>query len=269
MLRYRMPLHSMILILTLALAGCAGDGANVDLDDAAKASRPFSIKSGEISYSSSVGTHNAYLCRPATSDPVPAIVVIHEWWGLNEHIKSEAERLARLGYVTLAVDLYNGRVATSPADAAALKGEVDDAAAVATMRGAVDFLAKLPQTKGQPIGCIGWCFGGTKSLQLAIAEPRIDACVLYYGTPITDPEELGRIQGRVLGIFGEADSHIPLKEVDALADGLALSGVPYRIETFPDVGHAFANPSNQGGYAPKAAEDARRISDEFLKETLR
>ena len=257
----------LIIPCLLGLAGCAGK-SKADPGASAREARPFSVTSGRITYSSPLGAHNAFLCRPAGEGPFPGVVVVHEWWGLNDTIKAEAERLARLGFVTLAVDLYGGEVASTPARAAELKDAVADAEAVLAMRAAVRFLRELPETGTRPIGCIGWCFGGRKSLQLAIAEPEIEACVLYYGTPVTDAEDLAEIQGSVLGIFGEADQHISMQEVTALADGLALAGVPYRIETFPDVGHAFANPSNQGGYAPKAAEEARQVSDEFLKEKL-
>lgn len=270
MVRLSTALLGLVLITSLALVSCAGSSTAKTVETAREEiDRPYSIRSGEFSYTSPLGSHNAYLCRPQSDRPLPAVVLIHEWWGLNEYVKLEAERLARQGFVTLAVDLYGGEVASDRERAAALKGAVDDGEAVQTMRSAVTFLRSLPETMGQPIGSMGWCFGGTKSLQLAIADPRIEACVVYYGSPVTQPGELKTIRASVLGIFGEEDASIPMGVVEAFSDGLALAGVPHQIEVFPGLGHAFANPSNVSGYAPKPAEEARRISDAFLKAKLK
>ncbi|MBI5153614.1 dienelactone hydrolase family protein [Candidatus Poribacteria bacterium] len=226
------------------------------------------VKGENVTYSSRLGEHRAFLARPDGEGPFPGLIVIHEWWGLNDGIREEARKLAELGYAALAVDLYGGQVATEAPQARALKDAVKDDDALETMRAAVQYLSNQSFTKDRAIGCIGWCFGGRKSLQLAIAEPRIRACVIYYGTPVTEVETLRQIRGSVLGIFGEADQAIPMTEVETLKKGLDEAGIRSEFHTYPGAGHAFANPSNKAGYNTDAAADARKWTAKFLLENL-
>ena len=165
----------------------------------------------------------AYLSLPAGQPPFPALLVIHEWWGMNQHIEHWADRLAGAGYAALAIDLYGGKVATTPDEAMAAMKAVDKAQAAATITAGLDLLARDPRITAAHRGVIGWCFGGGWSLQTALAHPELDAAVIYYGQLETDPAKLGAIKAKVLGVFGTRDTGIPPASVDAFEAGLELS----------------------------------------------
>jgi carboxymethylenebutenolidase len=149
----------------------------------------------------------AYLSLPKEGKPpFPAVLVIHEWWGLNDHIKHWADRLAADGYAALAVDLYGGEVAKDADQATALMRAVDQDAALATLRQGHRFLAADPRVQAKVRAAVGWCFGGGQALRLAMAAADLDAAVIYYGRLVTDPEQLSAIRARVLGIFGNQDT---------------------------------------------------------------
>lgn len=212
-----------------------------------------------------------YLARPADPPPgrLPGLIVIHEWWGLNENIETMARMLARPGYVALAVDLYGGRTADSPEAARAL---VDDVAAhpetaLANLRQAYDYLAG-PMAAPR-IGSIGWCFGGGWSLQTAVALPAdLDAVVLYYGRLEADRNRLAPLAMPLLGIFGAEDQGIPVAEVRQFEATLKELGKDATIVVYDGAGHAFANPSGTR-YHPEAARDAWQKTLAFLARTLK
>jgi carboxymethylenebutenolidase len=209
-----------------------------------------------------------YLSLPeGAKGPLPAVLVIHEWWGLNEHIQHWADRLAANGYVALAVDLYGGKVATTRDEAMALVKSVDGARALEVLKAAHAFLQKDERIRAERTGTIGWCFGGGWSLRAAMALPDLDAAVLYYGNPVTDPNELASIHAAVLGIFGTKDASIPPEKVAELRQALDTAGVRHRILEF-DADHAFANPSG-GRYDEHAASTAWQETSAFLEQHLK
>ncbi|WP_044241858.1 dienelactone hydrolase family protein [Chondromyces apiculatus] len=210
----------------------------------------------------------AYLSLPpGAKAPLPGVVVIHEWWGLNEHIRHWTDRLAEDGYAALAVDLYGGKVATTPDEAMATMKAVDNAAALKVVRAANHFLETDPRTQSPRTGSIGWCFGGAWSLQLALNEPSLDAAVLYYGHLVKDPEALKAVRAPLLGIFGNKDQGIPPEEVDAFDKALHEAGVEHTILRY-EADHAFANPSGKR-YDAKSAEDAWKHVRSFLSAKLK
>ncbi len=215
-----------------------------------------------------LGKSKAYLTLPEKGKaPFPAVVLIHEWWGLNDHIKYWADRLASDGYATLAVDLYEGNVADNRADALAYMKGVDAEAALATLKAAHAFMAKDPRVQAKKRACMGWCFGGGWSLKLALAAPDLDAAVIYYGRLNTDPEKLKAIKAKLLGVFGNQDRGIPPKVVNEFEKGLKQAGVDNEILRY-DAPHAFANPSS-ARYVPEAAEDAWKHARAFLAKSLK
>lgn len=210
----------------------------------------------------------AYLSLPEHPGPHTAgIVVIHEWWGLNDHVRHWTDRLAADGYAALAVDLYDGKVATTRDEAANNMGAVDESKALNTLHAAMGFLADDSRVRAKKRACIGWCFGGGWSLRLAIAEPRLDAAVIYYGRLDTDPTNLGRIRAPILGVFGNQDRGIPKESVDAFAAAMTAAGRELVLHRF-DADHAFANPSS-ARYEEKAASAAWQATREFLAKHLR
>jgi carboxymethylenebutenolidase len=196
----------------------------------------------------------------------PAIILIHEWWGLNDNIRDLARQFASHGYTALAVDLYGGKSAQDPAAAQGLMKQAmaHPEAAEDNLKQAYAYLhGKLGAGK---VGVIGWCFGGGWSLQLALHAP-IDAAVIYYGQLEGDPKVLAGLKGKkVLGIFGTRDKGIPPEAVDAFEAGLKQAGIPAEIHRY-DAEHAFANPSN-AIYDEKSAADAWEKTRAFLKANL-
>ncbi len=213
------------------------------------------------------GRYKGYLVRPTGTGPFPAVVVIHEWWGLNDNIRSEARKLAEAGYVALAVDLF-GKTTSDPQEAMKQVQALDQKAATAEMLAATAFLRSQPFVKPDKVGSIGWCFGGLQSLHLALNDPKLAAAVIYYGKPITDPKELAKIRAAVLGIFGEADESIPMALVHQFVNALAEARVKHEVHTYPGAGHAFANPSGGSRYKPDAARDAWQKTLVFLGRYL-
>jgi carboxymethylenebutenolidase len=202
---------------------------------------------------------------------LPAVVMIHENRGLNEHIKMMADTLAKEGYVVLAVDLFNGQVASNQQDAGPLSDAVREnpTEAIANLRAAVRYLASLENVNPSQISSLGWCFGGQQSLQLALnTEPKypLSSTVIYYGRLVSDPDELSKIKWPVLGIFGDQDDSIPVENVTNFKAALDSIGIPNEIYVYKGVGHAFANPSRDS-YAPDQTADAWNKTLLFLKNS--
>jgi len=202
---------------------------------------------------------------------LPAVVMIHENRGLNEHIKMMADTLANEGYVVLAVDLFNGQVASNQQDAGPLSDAVREnpTEAIANLRAAVRYLASLENVNPSQISSLGWCFGGQQSLQLALnTEPKypLSSTVIYYGRLVSDSDELSKIKWPVLGIFGDQDDSIPIENVTNFKAALDSIGIPNEIYVYKGVGHAFANPSRDS-YAPDQTADAWNKTLLFLKNS--
>lgn len=224
----------------------------------------------QVTYAVVDGTEiQGYLVRPDGDQSAgPAIVVIHEWWGLNDNIRTMARKLADHGYTALAVDLYGGQSAQKPDQAKQFMQEAMAAPeqTIANLKQAVGYL----EAQGaERIGVIGWCFGGGWSLQTALAVPeKIDAAVVYYGKVTTDPAALAALDAPLLGIFGAEDPSIPTEQVRAFEAALDEAGKTATIEIYEDAGHAFANPSGER-YVPEAAEDAWVKTINFLDRHLK
>jgi carboxymethylenebutenolidase len=220
---------------------------------------------------------SGYLVFPTTmtseqqqQQKIPAVVMVHEWWGLNDNIKNMANTLAKEGYVVLAADLYKGEVATDPNRAQELSQSVrsDQNEAIANLQSAVKYLSSLPNVNTSRIASLGWCFGGGQSLQLALNSKQqpLAATILYYGNPlVTDKQVLSNIKWPILGIFGDQDQAVPVEKVKQFETALNADRIPNEIHIYPGVGHAFANPSGDN-YAPKETADAWQKTLAFLNK---
>lgn len=226
------------------------------------------VSGEEVVYATVNGNEiTGYLARSEGGDSAPGIIVIHEWWGLNDNIRMMTDKLAGEGYTALAVDLYSGNVAESPEDAKKYMSAVNEDEAKENLSQAYDYLAE--QQEAENIGVIGWCFGGGWSLQTALAHPEnIDAAVIYYGRLVTDAGQLEKLQMPVLGIFGAEDEGIPPEQVKEFESALNEAGITNSIHIYEGAGHAFANPSGTR-YQQEAAEDAWQKTIAFLEEHLR
>ncbi|MEA5509150.1 dienelactone hydrolase family protein [Crocosphaera sp. UHCC 0190] len=213
---------------------------------------------------------NGYLASPIKRDrPLPGIIIIHEWWGLNDNIKAMTRQIADQGYNALAVDLYEGEFADTPEKAREL---------VTNAQNNSDRLKQnlmlayqyLEQTQKAPkIASLGWCFGGSWSLKTALLFPdKLDAAVIYYGGELeTNPEVLKPLQMPILGIFGELDQRPSPEMVNSFETALKSLNKQAEIYIYPNADHAFANPSGQR-YNPEAAIDAWEKTLQFLSKHL-
>ena len=207
-----------------------------------------------------------FLANPVSEEQFPGVVMIHEWWGLNDNIKEMAEKLASHGYVVLAVDLYNGNVASTSDEARQLTSSFDPNFGIENMNSAVSYLQENYSIDS--LGSIGWCFGGGQSLNLALNNENMDATIIYYGQLQTDTESLSTISWPILGIFAGLDQGIPPEKVNEFEAALNELEIPNQIYIYENVNHAFANPSGDR-YAPEESKDAWKITLEFLNENLK
>lgn len=215
-----------------------------------------------------IAKSKAYLSIPeGAKAPMPAIVVIHEWWGLNDNVQHWADRFAAEGYAAVAVDLYEGTVAKTSDEAMAAMRKVDPARSKEIMLAALAFLKDDPRIQATKRASIGWCFGGGKSLELALAAPDLDAAVMYYGHPELDPMALEKLKAPLLGIFGTKDKSIPPETVKKFDEALTAAKKEHVIVSY-DAEHAFANPSNpkyDEENAAKAWAEVQRFLAKYLK----
>lgn len=245
-----MKLACLILSLAFAVSTFAADGKSV------------SYKSGDE-------TVQGMLYAPEGKGPFPALVVIHEWWGLNDWVKEQASKLADQGYVTLAVDLYRGKVATTPDEAHEIMRGVPEDRAARDLHAAVEFLRSQPNVKKDRIGSIGWCMGGGYSLDVALQEPTLTVAVINYGHLAADSASLKKINASILGIFGGQDRGIPVDDVKKFEQALKQQGNRVEVVIYPDAGHGFENPNNKTGYRADDAADAWKHTTTFLASTLK
>ena len=220
------------------------------------------VETTDVSY---FGNSSGYLAKPTVDGQYPAIVMIHEWWGLNDNIKQMAEKLASHGYVVLAVDLYGGQVGTTADEARQLRSSFEQSEWTENMNAAVSYLEEHHSPSS--LGSIGWCFGGGQSLNLALNNEDMDATVIYYGQLVTDTEELSKIDWPALGVFAELDNGIPPETVNQFEMSLDEVGIENDITIYPGVNHAFANPSGER-YAPNESKNAWQKTLEFFENSL-
>jgi carboxymethylenebutenolidase len=222
--------------------------------------KKLNVKNEDVKY---FENYSGYYAHPDREGTYPGIIMIHEWWGLNEHIKEKANELAVEGYNVLAVDLF-GTVANNPDDARKQSSSLDQEKAIENLKAAKQFLIDKNSSK---IGSLGWCFGGAQSLQISTNE-KVDATVIYYGNVSLPKEKLKNISSPVLGIFGDKDVQIPVPQVNQFEKNLKDLSITNNIYIYQGVGHAFANPSNPN-YAVNETEDAWEKTLQFLNDNLK
>ena len=209
-----------------------------------------------------------YVAHPKSEVPRVGLIVIHEWWGLNDNVRAMARRLAGAGYLALAVDLYEGEVARDRDQASRLaRGSGERTEQILDNLGQA--IEHLRSAGAERIGVIGWCFGGGWSLRTALAFPdKVDATLIYYGRLTTDKAELEALSSPVLGIFGALDKGIPVETVREFEAAQKALDKEAAIHIYEDADHAFANPSGTR-YNEVAAEDAWVKTLAFFDDNLR
>lgn len=227
------------------------------------------VRPSNVSFPSGSETVHGLMFRPRGAGPFPAIIVIHEWWGLNDWVKQQAKMFAEHGYVTLAVDLYRGQVATDAEMAHELMRALPQDRGVAYLNSALAYLKKQKFVKPDRIGAVGWCMGGSFAMQFAIAAPSLRAVEINYGAPETDPAQLKKIRAAILGNFGAQDHGITPQDVANFAAEMKKIGHPVDVKEYPDAGHAFQNPNNKGGYRAADTADADQRMFTFFSRELK
>ena len=190
----------------------------------------------------------------------PGVLVVHEWWGHNEHARNQARRLAEAGYVGLALDMFGkGKVATHPQDAQAFVNEVtkDPAVLAARFNAALEQLKRDPHVDTTRIAAIGYCFGGAVVLDMARAGAPLGAVVTFHGALATKtPAQSGKVKARVLVLTGGADPFVPPEQVEAFKREMQAAGGRFEVISYPGAKHGFTNPDAAKYGMPQLAYDA-------------
>ena len=212
---------------------------------------------------------NGYLAKPVEDGIYPGLILIHEWWGLNDNIKQLADQFADQGYVALAVDLYSGQVTDDRVVARVFATSVraDMEGAFDNLRAAVEYLENHPNAQGDKLASVGWCFGGGWSYEMAKNDLDIEGSVIYYGQ-FNPEDDLSIMRATILGHFGEDDSSIRVDDVKEFRAVLKTLSGDHKVFIYPNSGHAFANEDGEA-YVPGSAELAWERTLEFLDEELK
>ncbi len=222
----------------------------------------------DIEFTTSAGSAPGYLAKP-DGEQGPATIVLQEWWGLDEHIRSICDRFAAEGFFALAPDLYRGASTDQPSEAEQKMMALSMDQAEKDMCGAAEYLRGLPGVSGPGIGSVGFCLGGGLSVWAAATCPNIAAVVSYYYVmPHGKPDFTG-VDGPVLMHFGTADEFVPVEDARKLAGELEDADVKVTAEFYEGAGHAFFNDTNRlGTFDPAAAQLSWERTVTFLRSAL-
>lgn len=221
---------------------------------------------GEVEFQANGGTATGYLAEPEGEGP--GVVVLQEWWGVDEHIRDVCDRFANEGFVALAPDLYHGETTDQPSEAEQKMMALNMGEAEREMRGAVDYLAGHEKCNGA-VGTVGFCLGGGLSVWAASANPKVSAVsTFYYVMPHGKPD-FSRIDAPVLGHFGTADDFVSTEDAQALEQELREAGVETSFEYYENAGHAFFNDTDRlGTHDPEHARNAWQRTVDFFRRHL-
>jgi carboxymethylenebutenolidase len=226
-------------------------------------------KTETVTFPNGKDTIGGFLATPEKPGRYPGLIVVHEWYGLNDWVKEQTVKLASEGFVALAVDLYRGKVAADAGEAHELSRGLPDDRAVLDLMAGIVYLTTRNDVDHTRVGTIGWCLGGGYAVQLAMHVPRLGACVVNYGALPTDPNDLQNIGAPFLGNFGADDHGITPADVQAFQKSMETIGRKVDIKIYDGAGHGFENPNNKDGYRPQAAEDAWNRTIAFLNKSLK
>jgi carboxymethylenebutenolidase len=208
-----------------------------------------------------------YLAKPASGSG-PGVIVIQEWWGLNDNIKDIANRFANEGFVALAPDLYDGKVTAEPDEAGKLMMAMKLDQAAKDLTGAVDYLVGMDATTGGKVGCVGYCMGGGLSLYLATLKSQIGACVIYYGVLPGAQPDLSKLQAAVLGHYAENDAWASPASARELEMKLKSLGKDVEFHVYPGTEHGFFNDTRPEVHKPEPSKLTWERTVAFYRKQL-
>lgn len=252
-------LLALVMVLGLGLAGFVAFDAVTSPGVQALTNTNYPAKDGRIL--------RGYVARPAGPGPHPAIVMIHEFYGLNKDIIAKADKLAAEGYVVLAPDAYRGQTTAAVPRAIYLVSSTPAEQINNDMDSAYAWLVQQKDVDNRRTAVMGFCFGGGFSLRLGLRQPNLAATVVFYGALVTDPASLGDLRGPVLGIFGENDRAPSPEQARGFQSALNTRGIKNEISIYPGVGHAFLDSVNIT--QPGPAQDAWRQLLAFLDANVK
>jgi carboxymethylenebutenolidase len=221
-----------------------------------------------MSESTQLDSIPGHLAKPEASGPWPGLVVIHEWWGLTDHIKSVADRFASVGYLTFAPDLYHGELAQfGEMEKATTLTQKFGPTSLADLQKVFDAIKIYSDCSGK-VGSVGFCFGGRMSLALGISRPLDAVCTFYGGGMQQLFDQLGGLKAPVLGLFGDNDKSIPVGTIEEFDKSLTKNGIEHEVIVYPNSGHAFFRDNDPNSYRPEAAKDAWQRVIKFFTKNL-
>ena len=259
--RFILGLLIALLALTLALA------ASIPLDHWLNQGRVASLTNLDIFTSSGV-TLRASSHIPTSDTSLPAIIMIHEFWGLKPSIIEKAEALAAEGYVVIAPDTFKGQSTSWLPRAIWQTTRVPEDRVFADLDAVVNWLKQQDEVDPERIMIMGFCYGGRTALRYSLHRPTLAATGIFYGSPVADAEALGQLEGPVLGIFGREDSSIPLQHVETFRAQLEALNIPHEITIYDGVGHAFVQSVagiQQGGQQAAAWNQLLSFAEHYLQ----
>ena len=222
-----------------------------------------------VTFPSGTETPSAYLALPEGAGRKPAIIVIQEWWGLDDFVKGKADDFAKKGYVAFAPDLYRGKVATDPDTAHQLMRGMPEDRAMRDLKAAFDYLKSRDDVDSTRIGSAGWCMGGGYSLALAFEQPKLAGAVIYYGRLVTDDARIKDLAVPLLGNFGGKDEGIPPGTVREFERKAKSGGKSVDFKIYPEAGHGFASAKDPAVFRGADAKDADARTDAFFARVLK
>jgi len=260
----------LAFIAILALTACAGTGSG-----------PASIKEERVSYTDGTTPMNGIIVYDESrKDRRPGVMVIHEWWGITQHVRDEARKFAEQGYTAFVVDMFGGKTADNPKDAGMLSGSVmkDRAAMESRFNAARVALAKHPTVDGSRIAAAGYCFGGTVALNMARAGADLKAIAAFHAGLGTNTPLPAQIRPKILVLNGAADPFIKPDQIETFKKDMATAKADYRFINYPGAVHAYTNPEATAkgkqfnlplAYHPEVNRQAKTEAARFFAEALR
>jgi carboxymethylenebutenolidase len=245
-----------------------GAGAVAATPDTGGGTAGLQITSGMTPLTGVEGDVNAYTVHPEAPGAWPAVVVIHEWWGLNDQIKSVADRIAGMGYYVVVPDLYHGVVADDPEKAHELTRGLEDSRALSDITAAATLARTAAGGEGARTGVVGFCMGGRLALLAAMSDIPLHATVMFYGPPVTEPAELAKVRTPILALFGRQDEGIPETTVKTFEDNLKAAGKSIEVVMYDNAGHAFMN-DTRPSFSAEAARNSWGRLETFFAQHLK